>query len=431
MGARRMNRDATEVREVSAKYQALAEAREEVPAGYKRTEVGVIPEDWDVYELREFKPFITSGSRGWARYYSDGGDLFVRITNLSRENIYIDLAACKYVEIPKNTSEGIRTQLENGDILISITADIGIVGYIDASVPKPSYINQHISLIRFGCKDINTLFLAYYLASYSSQRNFNSFSDQGAKAGLNLDGIGKLKTVFPKLNEQCAIATALSDVDALIAALDKLIAKKRAIKTATMQQLLTGRKRLPGFSGEWEVKSIGKLERDKYIKLYRGDVISKLDIENCPGNYPIYSSSVLNEGLFGNYGEFMFDEELITWSIDGGGHFFYRPKHRFSVTNVCGYMRADTTRVSYKYLMYALQLLHSEKTFDYQTKAHPSVVRKEYEVALPLLPEQTAIAQILSDMDAEIAALEERRAKTRAIKQGMMQELLTGRTRLI
>ena len=94
-------------------------------------------------------------------------------------------------------------------------------------------------------------------------------------------------------------------------------------------------------------------------------------------------------------------------------------------------MRVDTSRIDYQFLAAELQLLHGRKSFDYQSKAHPSVIRKEYEVQLPPLPEQIAIAAVLSDMDAELVALEQRRTKTRALKQAMMQELLTGRIRLI
>ena len=233
------------------------------------------------------------------------------------------------------------------------------------------------------------------------------------------------------LKEQRAIAAALSDVDALITALDRLIAKKRAIKQGVMQQLLTGKTRLPGFSGEWESASIEQLEKNGTLKLSRGKVISNKDIKKNPGDYPIYSSSVKNSGLFGRYGDYMFNEELITWSVDGGGDFFYRHKHKFSVTNVSGFMRVDTSKIDYRFLAAELEVLHGRLVFDYQMKAHPSVIRKAYVLAIPSLLEQQAIATVLSDMDAEIAALEARRDKTRALKQGMMQELLTGRIRLV
>lgn len=180
----------------------------------------------------------------------------------------------------------------------------------------------------------------------------------------------------------------------------------------------------------WEVKGIYELEKEKALRLYRGKVISQKDIDTNPGEYPIYSSSVKNEGVFGRYGDYMFDEELITWSVDGGGNFFYRQKHKFSVTNVCGYMRTDHARINYRFLASQLQLLHSRKAFDYQSKAHPSVIRREYVVPLPPLYEQRAIATALSDADALIESLDRLIAKKRAIKQAAMQQLLTGQTRL-
>ena len=248
---------------------------------------------------------------------------------------------------------------------------------------------------------------------------------------LNQAILGRVQIPYAPFPEQRAIAAALSDMDALLDGLARLIAKKRDLKQAAMQQLLTGQTRLPGFHGKWEVRTVAELEQLKLVKLARGQVISKKDIENTLGDYPIYSSSIHNDGLFGRYGMFMFNEELITWSVDGGGNFFHRPVHNFSVTNVCGYMRVDTSRISYRFFAAELQLLHSRKSFDYQSKAHPSVVRKEYQVQLPCLREQTAIATVLSDMDAELSALEARRDKTRNLKQAMMQELLTGRTRLV
>ena len=185
----------------------------------------------------------------------------------------------------------------------------------------------------------------------------------------------------------------------------------------------------PLFAERWKTITLGQLEHRGDIGLYRGKVISQKDIDRMPGDYPIYSSSVHDNGLFGSFGDYMFDEELITWSVDGGGHFFYRPKHRFSVTNVCGYLRIHTSSIDYRYLAYHLQELHSRKAFDYTLKAHPSVIRGAYRVALPPLSEQHAIAAALSDVDELIGSLEALIAKKRAIKQAAMQELLTGRTR--
>ena len=277
-------------------------------------------------------------------------------------------------------------------------------------------------------KGNNPLFISFLLKTI----DFHTYSGKSGVPGVNRNDLHEITVQCPPLKEQEAITAVLSDTDNLLAALDRLIAKKRDVKTAVMQQLLTGEVRVgEGGNGRWETATIEDLEKSGLARLSRGKVISKQDIARVPGDFPIYSSSVKNDGVFGHYGEFMFDEEMITWSVDGGGHFFYRPKHKFSVTNVCGYMRLDNSKLDYRFLAAQLQLLHSRLNFDYQTKAHPSVIRKAYTISIPNLDEQRAIATILSDMDAEIAALEARRAKTQAIKQGMMQELLTGRTRLL
>ena len=111
--------------------------------------------------------------------------------------------------------------------------------------------------------------------------------------------------------------------------------------------------------------SLEELETEKILKLGRGNIISKKDIKNFPGKYPIYSSSKVGEGKFGEYDKYMFDESLITWSVDGGGKLFFRNKHKFSITNVTGFLRIiRTDLVSYKYLYYCLVFLHSKINFD-------------------------------------------------------------------
>jgi len=164
----------------------------ELKAGYKQTEVGMIPEDWSVKELGDFDPFVTSGSRGWADYYSKFGDPFIRITNLSREWLYPSLDDLRFVSLPTTNSEGARTQLRDGDLLISITADIGIIGYVDARIPKPAYINQHIALARIDASVVNSKYTGYFLASANGQALFRALTDSGAKAGMNLSTVRKI-----------------------------------------------------------------------------------------------------------------------------------------------------------------------------------------------------------------------------------------------
>jgi type I restriction enzyme, S subunit len=232
----------------------------DVKHGYKQTELGVIPQDWEVKQIAEFEPFVTSGSRGWARFYSDAGSPFLRITNLSRTCIYPDVHDLRLVKVVANDGEAKRTQLRDGDVLISITADIGIVGYVTSIVTKPAYINQHIALMRFDSRQVNSQFVSYFLASETPQKLFRALTDSGAKAGMNLTTVQQIRIAIPStISEQEAIADALGDADALIASLEDLLAKKRQLKQAAMQALLTGKKRLPGFSGAWEVKTLGQV----------------------------------------------------------------------------------------------------------------------------------------------------------------------------
>jgi len=164
-----------------------------------------------------------------------------------------------------------------------------------------------------------------------------------------------------------------------------------------------------------ELFELGTLEDLSYIRLGRGEVISKQDISHYPGDYPVYSSSALNNGLFGSYGKYMFDEELITWSVDGGGKLFYRAKHRFSVTNVAGWIRViEYERVDIKYLYYSLINSWAKLKFDYVKKAHPSVIRDVYLIPLPPLEVQQEIVRILdtfTTLEAELEAELEARKK--------------------
>lgn len=177
----------------------------------------------------------------------------------------------------------------------------------------------------------------------------------------------------------------------------------------------------------WDKKIVlENLVREGIITLDRGRVISSNDLMNYPGDYPVYSSSAQRNGYFGSFDLYDFDEELITWSVDGGGYFFYRPKHKFSVTNVSGIMRVTKSeKFNYKFLYYLLVYQHKNQIFDYVDKAHPSVIKKRYFIPEIALKEQLQIATILSKVDEAIAQTEQLIAKYTRIKTGLMQDLLT------
>ena len=177
----------------------------------------------------------------------------------------------------------------------------------------------------------------------------------------------------------------------------------------------------------WEEISLEDLETSGVIKLGRGDVISKKDMEADPGPNPVYSSAENKNGMIGKYDKFMFDEELITWSVDGGGHIFYRPKHKFSVTNIGGWLRILDDKVfSYQFLTYALQRLHKQHSFDWQHKAHPSVIRKLYtRIPLPSLPEQKRIVDLISSVDSYIEALQQQSESAKKSRNAVLHELMS------
>ena len=181
------------------------------------------------------------------------------------------------------------------------------------------------------------------------------------------------------------------------------------------------------------VTTLDELVESGAVQLTRGKIISKRDIAACPGTFPIYSSAKDNDGKFGEYGMFLFDEELITWSVDGGGRLFHRPKHKFSVTNVGGVLRIrDTSILDYRYLYFVLTLRHSEISFDWVRKAHPSVIKKLYQnIPLPPLAEQQRIVGLLDEAFEGLATAKANAEKNlqnaRALFESHLQSVFTQR----
>ena len=153
---------------------------------------------------------------------------------------------------------------------------------------------------------------------------------------------------------------------------------------------------------------LGDMEDKEIIKLGRGQIISKDEINKYPGDYPVYSSSAVGDGEIGRYGKYMFDDERITWSIDGGGKFFYRNNLKYSVTNVGGWLKVlQPNFINTKYLYYCLSNIWATRNYNYTKKAHPSVIRKEYNIPVPPLEVQCEIVHILDDftlLTAELTA---------------------------
>jgi len=214
----------------------------EAPHLYKESLLGWIPQEWDVVTLESVSKTVTSGSRDWARFYAESGALFVRIGNLTREHINFRFESTIYVRPPRN-ADGQRTRLESGDILISITADLGVVGVVPDGLDE-AYINQHIALVRPDLDVVNSRFVGHYLAGPIAQTYISKLNDAGAKAGLNLPTIRGLVTAKPLRAEQDLIATRLDEIDNRIQNATTESAKLRELKAGLMDDLLTGRVRV-------------------------------------------------------------------------------------------------------------------------------------------------------------------------------------------
>ena len=403
---------------------------------WKESDLGKVPEDWNVDTVLNLGGQITSGSRGWAQFYSEYGDLFVRITNLRRSSIEPDLSSPRFVNLEGNNTEANRTRLRVGDVLVSITADIGIIGFVDENFPIPSYINQHIARVRFTDSGVSSKFIAYYLASWVPQRRFVGSTDTGAKAGLNLATVGNLMTVVPPLAEQLQIAEALGDIDDQIATFERLLLKKQAIKQGMMQQLLTGKTRLPGFTDRWLATRFEELAAPALQRVDPRGVPAGtrlVDLEHIDSGGGRLLASATASGAVSLKTVFQPGDVLF-----GKLRAYLRKYWLADVPGICSteiWVLRSKPLAENGYVRY---LVETDRFIEVASGGYGThMPRSDWgtlrglEFEVPPVDEQKAIAAALTEVDDEINGLSFRLAKTKAIKQGMMQELLTGQTRLL
>lgn len=208
----------------------------------RETRLGPMPASWSFGTLGAISEAITSGSRGWAKYYSETGAKFLRIGNLTRQHINLRLDDLVCVTPPRG-QEGSRTAVQEGDLLISITADLGIIGSIPSELGE-AYVNQHISLVRLKQDEVNPRWPAHYLSSRRSQLMFQKLNDQGAKAGINLPAVGRIQVPLPPREEQDAIVERLDAADYEVARYRTERDKLAALRLGLRNDLLTGRKQV-------------------------------------------------------------------------------------------------------------------------------------------------------------------------------------------
>ena len=412
-------------------HYALSE-EVKVLAGYKRTEVGVVPEDWSEAQLRDIGVFMKG--RGISRDdVSWNGVPCIRYGEL-----YTLYETCVRTPVSRVTEPAAAQslQLETGDLLFTgsgeTAEEIGkCVAYLGAE--RACAGGDIIVLRPFGHGLNSALYLGYLLNHDIVVRQKTRLGQGNSVVHINARHLGLVGIPLPPPAEQRAIVEALSDVDGLLAALEVLVAKKRDIKQAAMQQLLTGKTCLPGFSGEWTEKplidlaavtmgqsppSISYNLRGEGLPLVQG----KADIADRRTLDRVWTTQVSKRCDSGDL--------LLTVRAPVGTVAVAR-KAACLGRGVCGLKPIDSSAFLFHALVYAedrWRILEQGSTF---TAANSKQVG-QFRLRVPTDEnEQRAIAAVLSDMDAEIAVLERRRDKTLAIKQGMMQQLLSGRVRLV
>lgn len=227
---------------------------------FKPSPVGLVPEEWEVVPLGSISAGVTSGSRGWARYYSVEGAKFIRIGNLTRQHVNLILDDVQHVHPPLG-SEGKRTSLEVGDLLISITADLGIIGVVPEGIGE-AYINQHIALVKLDQGRVNPWWIGNFLAGHTAQKLFSALNESGAKAGLNLPTVASFPVPVPDMREQIKITQLLRQVDTEVVHQEAQLLKLRRLKTGLMQDMLSGRVSVAELAARSDVTHHDKEARD-------------------------------------------------------------------------------------------------------------------------------------------------------------------------
>ena len=416
-----------------------------VPPGYKQTDLGVIPEHWHIRQLADIcmPQGIVRGPFGGTlkkdTFVTSGFKVYEQ-----QNAIYKSSEIGSYFVDQSKYAEMHRFSVSPGDFIISCSGTIGRIFQIPPDAPQ-GVINQ--ALLKLTTDDEVVYDRYFYILFEWDEFQIRIIDSTQGGAMKNLVGMDVFRTitvVLPPLSEQHAIAEALSDVDGLIAALEALIAKKRAIKQATMQQLLTGKTRLPGFSEAWETKRL-----EEIASFFKGSGLSKTDLS------PDGKRRCIHYGeLFTTYGECI---AKVLHGTDRDGTFFLSlcndvlmpgsdvtpnglataSSISFSDVILGGdilVIRVPSDILNGTFLAYAIKINRNQVmqlisgTTVYHLYGRDMA---NFSFVVPNVAEQNAIVSVLSDMDAEIAALEQRWDKTRAIKQGMMQQLLTGRVRLV
>ena len=423
------------------------------PTGYKSTDLGLLPNCWDVVLLGDLFVF-KNGLNKAKRFFGTGTPIVNYMDVFERPGLTKDDLPGRVNLSPEEVKN---FEVRLGDVFFTRTSEtVEEVGVASVMLDEPCDTVFSGFVLRARPRDgrLNDRFKQYCFATRAIRSQIVSNATYTTRALTNGRSLSAVRIAVPPKPEQRAIAETLSDVDGLLRALEKLIAKKRAIKQAAMQQLLTGKTRLPGFAREWEKKRFGDLcaclptannprsdlnEHGEVEYIHYGDVHAHtrpvLDCTSC--DLPRIAKNHVSSTVHLQDGDLVMvdaseDLEGVGKSVEiqgAAGKTIVSGLH----TILCRGNRDDWAMGFKAYLQFNPTFRSALMRVAAGTSVY-AISKKQLadaELCLPSLREQEAIVSVLSDMDAEITALERRRDKTRAIKQGMMQTLLTGRVRLV
>ena len=394
-----------------------------VKHGYKQTEIGVIPEDWDVDTIKSITFSVATGGN-----YKNSTQIspypLIKMGNISRGNINVSK-----IEYVTDTIPSEKDRLIYGDVLFNTRNTPELVGKVAIwknELPI-AYLNSNLLRFNFNLEKSNPFFMNLIFNTEQVISEFKNIAKGTTSvAAIYPQDMLKVLIKIPPLPEQERIAEALSDVDDMISSLEKLIAKKKAIKQGTMQELLTGKKRLHGFTGEWKPIQLGSVS-----KIKTGDKNNEQKTDD--GKYPFFVRSQQVERI----NSYSYDGEAILIPGEGNiGQIFHYINGKFDWHQRVYKISDFSEFVCGKYVYYQMKFSFGEHALKNTVKATVDSLRlptfEQFEFLIPpIVEEQNAIASVLSDMDNEIETLEQKLEKTRQIKQGMMQQLLTGKIRLV
>lgn len=384
--------------------------------------------NWESIKLLDFSEIITSGSRDWAKYYANDGDKFIRMTNLVRDGIRLNLEDLKFVKLPESSTEGTRSSLQYGDILISITAELGKLGWIPKNFGS-AYINQHTALVRLN-NQINSKFVAYLLSTTEYNNKLNGLNDAGAKAGLNLSTIRQFKIKIPSKVEQTKIANFLTTVDEKISQLNEQHQLMIQYKKGVMQKIFNQEIRFKDDNGEdfgeWEERILEDVsiiimgsspKSENYNELGIGLPLlqGNADIKNrksCPRNF---TTEITKECDVGD----------ILMSVRAPVGYVAKAMHDACIGRGIAAIRVkenNNQEFLYQYLIYMEDIwgrFSQGSTFD----SVNSEQIKKLSLFIPCLQEQTKIADFLTKLDDKIEKLALQLEQVKTWKKGLLQQM--------